>query len=168
MVGVVSSRYNSSGQQIRTPYTADDVDAIAAYCEALDECYLVPIDLVEGTSQIQLRVSPPKNGQRAALNWAAEHRLDGAVAQLGERRLGMAEATGSSPVSSIPARDRCQVVGAHQFRNLFGWYAERAAAGEEFLITRRGKAHVRLSPARERLPLETTARLSAPSDASDL
>src|SRR5919201_2796340 len=54
VVGVVSSRYNSSGQQIRTPYTADDVDAIAAYCEALDECYLVPIDLVEGTSQIQL------------------------------------------------------------------------------------------------------------------
>jgi prevent-host-death family protein len=31
---------------------------------------------------------------------------------------------------------------------------ERAAAGEEFLVTRRGKPYVRLLPARERLPLE--------------
>jgi prevent-host-death family protein len=38
-------------------------------------------------------------------------------------------------------------VGAHEFRNHFGWYMERAAAGEEILIKRRGKPHARLGPA---------------------
>ncbi len=57
----------------------------------------------------QARPSPqvkgPLNGQRAALNWAADHPL-GAVAQLGERRHGMAEARGSSPLSSTPSASR--------------------------------------------------------------
>jgi prevent-host-death family protein len=44
-------------------------------------------------------------------------------------------------------------VGAHEFRNLFGWYAERAAAGEEFLITRRGKPYVRLAAAHPQLAI---------------
>jgi len=46
-------------------------------------------------------------------------------------------------------------VGANDFRRLFGWYAERAAAGEEFLITRRGKPYVRLTPAQPQLPVGT-------------
>ncbi|TML79275.1 MAG: type II toxin-antitoxin system prevent-host-death family antitoxin [Actinobacteria bacterium] len=37
------------------------------------------------------------------------------------------------------------MVGAHEFRNRFGWYMERAAAGEEIVVTRRGKPHLRLS-----------------------
>jgi prevent-host-death family protein len=37
-------------------------------------------------------------------------------------------------------------VGAHEFRNHFGYYMERAAAGEEILINRRGKPHARLGP----------------------
>jgi prevent-host-death family protein len=45
------------------------------------------------------------------------------------------------------------VVGAHEFRNHFGYYMERAAAGEEVLVTRRGKPVVRLSPAQAPLPL---------------
>jgi prevent-host-death family protein len=52
-------------------------------------------------------------------------------------------------------------VGAHQFRNLFGWYAERAAAGEEFLITRRGKPYVRLAPAHPQLAI--AAKRDAPA-----
>jgi prevent-host-death family protein len=39
------------------------------------------------------------------------------------------------------------VIGAHEFRNRFGWYMERAAAGEPILITRRGKPHLRLPSA---------------------
>jgi prevent-host-death family protein len=35
-------------------------------------------------------------------------------------------------------------VGAHEFRNRFGWYMERAAAGEEIRVTRRGRPYVRL------------------------
>ena len=67
----------------------------------------------------------------------------------------MQEAVGSSPTSStLPVEPEQRVVGAHDFRNRFGWYMERAAAGEEFFVTRRGKPYVRLLPARERLPLE--------------
>ena len=44
-------------------------------------------------------------------------------------------------------------VGAHQFRNHFGWYMERTVAGEEFLVTRRGKPCVRLVPAHPQLPI---------------
>jgi prevent-host-death family protein len=39
-----------------------------------------------------------------------------------------------------------RTVGAHQFRNHFGYYMERAAAGEEILINRRGKPHACLGP----------------------
>jgi prevent-host-death family protein len=44
-------------------------------------------------------------------------------------------------------------VGAHGFRNHFGWYMERTVADEEFLVTRRGKPCVRLVPAHPRLPI---------------
>jgi prevent-host-death family protein len=44
-------------------------------------------------------------------------------------------------------------VGAHEFRERFGWYMERAAAGETFLITRRGKPYARLTPPHEQLDL---------------
>jgi prevent-host-death family protein len=37
-------------------------------------------------------------------------------------------------------------VGAHQFRNHFGLYMERAAAGAEILIRRRGQPYARLGP----------------------
>jgi antitoxin (DNA-binding transcriptional repressor) of toxin-antitoxin stability system len=137
--------YLSPRGYVRSTYGSDEIDAVAAYCRDLERCYLLPIHLVAGQYGIQLRLAPPKNSQRAALHWAADYQLHGAVAQLGERRRGTAEATGSSPVSSTP-REECEQVGAHQFRNLFGWYAERAAAGEEFLITHRGKPYVRLGP----------------------
>jgi prevent-host-death family protein len=70
----------------------------------------------------------------------------------------MAEATGSSPVSSTPkAGEGTEVVGAHDFRCLFGWYAQQAAGGHEILVTRRGKPYVRLLPARDQLDLDTSA-----------
>jgi prevent-host-death family protein len=60
---------------------------------------------------------------------------------------------GSSPTSSTNSDSPSeQCVGAHRFRNLFGWYMQRAAAGEEFFVTRRGKPYVRLVPAHAQLP----------------
>ena len=61
----------------------------------------------------------------------------------------MAEVRGSSPLSSTPQSDGDGgeiTVGAHQFRNHFGYWMERAAAGEEILITRRGRRYARLGP----------------------
>ena len=87
------------GGYLRTTYSADEVDALAAYCEPLERCYLLPISLIAGQNLIHLRLQPARNNQRALVNWAHEYEL-GAIAQLGERRHGMAEAVGSSPTSS--------------------------------------------------------------------
>jgi len=38
------------------------------------------------------------------------------------------------------------VVGAHEFRNHFGLYLEKAAGGGEILIERRGRPCARLVP----------------------
>ena len=133
---------------VRSTYLKGEIDAVAAYCEELDRCYLLPSELAVGTYAVQLRLVAPRNGQRAAVHSAPEYELPGAIAQLEERLSGTQKVAGSSPASSIslPA-DMAVVVGAHEFRNRFGWYMERAAAGEEFRVTRRDKPYVRLVPA---------------------
>jgi prevent-host-death family protein len=135
---------------IRAAYSKEEVDAIGVYCEAVNDCFLIPITEVAGRSSFQLRLNRARNGQRAALHFAEKYRL-GAVAQLEERRHGMAEVRGSSPLSSTPHREdehaSTEEVGAHLFRNRFGYYMERAAGGTEILIRRRGKPYARLVPA---------------------
>jgi prevent-host-death family protein len=144
----IGGSYLSARGYVRSTYRKDEIDLVGVYCGELDKCYLLPVSLIEGQHMIHLRVVPPKNGQRAALHWLADHDLRGAIAQLEERYLGMVEVAGSSPAGSTPPLDanRDVVVGAHEFRNRFGWYMERAAAGESFLVTRRGKPSMRLIP----------------------
>jgi hypothetical protein len=48
VVRLVSCRYTRGGRQIRTFYTSDEVDAVAAYCEELDQCYLLPMEMFDG------------------------------------------------------------------------------------------------------------------------
>jgi prevent-host-death family protein len=38
-------------------------------------------------------------------------------------------------------------VGAHEFRNRFGYYLERAAGGAEIAVSRHGRPYARLGPA---------------------
>jgi PD-(D/E)XK endonuclease len=76
-----------------------EVDAIAAYCPDLDDCYFVPIHDMNGRGFLHLRLAPARNNQQLGVTMAAKYRL-GAVAQLGERDTGSVEVTGSSPVSS--------------------------------------------------------------------
>ena len=123
---------------------------VAVYCGELDRCYLLPVDLVSGRGVLSLRLGQTRNKQRAALNWAAEYEFPGAVAQLEERVAGSDEVRGSSPLSStnrqVGVQPSSEEVGAHKFRNHFGYYMERAAAGTEILVSRRGKPYVRLGP----------------------
>jgi hypothetical protein len=93
------SRRRSHGL-VSTPYLQDEIDLLAAYCGDLERCYVLPADRIAGMYTIHLRLAPPRNGQRAALNFASEYEL-GAVAQWEERRYGIPEAGGSSPPSSI-------------------------------------------------------------------
>jgi prevent-host-death family protein len=152
---------------VRRSYSADEIDAVVAYCGDLDECYFLPIELIDGQRAIHLRLTPPKNGQRAAINIASDYEFTGAVAQWEERCRGTAEVTGSSPVSSIPPTKSSPVeVGAHVFRNHFGWYMQRAHAGEEILITRRGRPHARLGPPHPQLSAPSQPLASGNGDAS--
>jgi prevent-host-death family protein len=138
---------------VRSPYAPREIDLVAVYCGALDRCYLLPGALACGRTGIHLRVVPPRNSQRACINLASKFEFAGAVAQLGERRHGMAEARGSSPLSSTSSsgQNRVHDVGSNLFRNHFGYYLERAAAGDEIRISRHGRPYARLVPAQATL-----------------
>jgi prevent-host-death family protein len=144
-VRVGGSRHTPKGY-ITTTYSAEEIDAIAVYCGDLEETFLVPIEIAAGKRQLHLRLQAPRNAQRACINLAGDYQL-GAIAQLGERSAGSRKVGGSSPPSSTPPVEEASTVGAHQFRNHFGYWMERAAAGEEVLITRRGSRFARLGPA---------------------
>ena len=137
----LQSNYITPAGYVRNSYTRDEIDLVAVYCGELDQCYLLPSSLACGRTSAFLRLTPPRNGQRACINLASDFEFDGAIAQLEERCRGTAEAAGSSPASSTPpvATDH---VGAHEFRNHFGHYLERAAAGEEVRVSRRGRPYV--------------------------
>lgn len=89
-------RRTRDGYRITT-YSADDVDAIAAYCCDLDRSFLIPIELASCHPALALRTAPARNNQRRRINWADDfdfaarlRHYQGAVAQLGERRAGSA------------------------------------------------------------------------------
>jgi prevent-host-death family protein len=150
-VRLKSARYSPTRGYVVATYDRSEIDAVAVYCGDLGRCYLLPIDLVAGCGVICLRLRRTRNNQRAALNWAAEYEFRGAVAQLAERVDGIDEAGGSNPPSSTnhgpSSASTSEEVGAHEFRNHFGYYMERAAAGTEILVSRRGKPYARLSAA---------------------
>ncbi len=107
IVRCYSNRRNRDGL-LRRLYSADDVDAFAAYCAELDQCYFLPLADFAGRSSIQLRLAPTRNNQRANVNWAKDFEFaatlgphQGAIAQLGERVSGRDEVAGSSPAGSI-------------------------------------------------------------------
>jgi prevent-host-death family protein len=147
-VRFVTNRRGPSGF-IRTKYTAEEIDAVAAYCPELDECFYIPMEEIDGRSAMYLRLTATRNGQKAALNLAADFRL-GAVAQLEVAPAWHAGGRGfeSHQLHSSPSD---QTVPVNDYRAKCGWYMERAAGGEEFLITKRGKPYARLSPPFEQL-----------------
>ncbi len=141
------SRHTPLNGYVVGTYSASEVDAFGIYCEQTDGCYLVPIDRTDGCGTLTMRLRPARNGQRASVRFAADYEFQGAVAQLGERLSGTQKVVGSSPISSTKEPEPASpttTVGAHEFREHFGWYLERAAAGETINVTRRGKPNVQL------------------------
>ncbi len=159
-VNLVGYRLTSRGS-VRTKYSPDEIDAVAAYCHELNRVFFIPASEVTERAAVYLRIEEPKNGQRAALNWADDYSL-GAIAQLGERLRGTQEVAGSSPASSTPEEHADVVVGAHRFRNHFGYWMERAATGDEILITRRGRRYARLGPPDPQLATTDTSPVPEP------
>ena len=84
-VRVHSSRRITGGGHRRRSYTANEVDAVVAYCPENQHCYVLPISLIDGRRQVYLRLAPTKNHQCRLVHWAEQYELSGAIAQLGER-----------------------------------------------------------------------------------
>jgi hypothetical protein len=146
LINTSASRYSPQGY-VSSRYSDNEVDLFAVYCGALDRCFLLPISLCEDRHAIQLRLTPPRNNQRACINLADEYSFEGAIAQLGERRAGSAKVRGSSPLSSTPSEGVSRTpitVGSNPFRDRLGYWMDRVAAGDEVLVTRHGKPRLRL------------------------
>jgi hypothetical protein len=141
-----TSRHTPQGY-VRTTYDASEIDLFGVYCGDLDRCFLLPIERFAGQGWAHLRLTRARNNQVSCINLADDFDFEGAIAQLGERLHGMQEVVGSSPTSSINADQRELVIGCDQFRLRLGYWIDRVAAGEEVLLTRRGKPRIRLSPA---------------------
>ncbi len=144
IVKLAGSRCSPTGY-VRTKYAAHEVDLVGVYCGELDRCFLIPISLCAERAEIWLRLSGPRNNQRACINLASDFDFVGAIAQLGERVTGSHEVVGSSPTSSTSPSEPI-TIGANPFRDRFGYWMDRVAAGDEVIITRRGRPRIRLSP----------------------
>jgi prevent-host-death family protein len=131
---------------VRSTYSAAEIDAIAVYCGDADKCYLLPISDFAGKNVIHLRVGAARNNQRASVHWATDYEFPGAVAQLEERRHGMAEVRGSSPLSSTTEELAREGVGMDRFYARLAHYVRHAEEGGEVLVTRRGRPVARLVP----------------------
>jgi prevent-host-death family protein len=142
----LQSKYLTPSGYVQNSYTPEEIDLVAVYCGALDRCYLLPSSLACSRTSVLLRLTPPKNGQRACLNRAVDFELAGAVAQLDRATRWQRVGQGfESPQLHSPPPEAFQV-GAHEFRNHFGYYLEKAGEGHEVLVSRRGRPYVRLTP----------------------
>jgi PD-(D/E)XK endonuclease len=61
---------------VHCAYTADEVDAIAAYSAELRRGFYVPIDVLGTRSNLQLRLAPSLNNQHLRINWADDFALE--------------------------------------------------------------------------------------------
>jgi prevent-host-death family protein len=150
LVHLGASRLSPRGY-VRTTYSQQEVDVFGAYCGELDRCFLLPAERFAGTWAAQLRLTTPRNNQAACINLADDFDFVGAIAQLGERRHGMAEVVGSSPTSSTSA-PAALTIGSNPFRDRLGYWMDRAAAGDDIVVTRHGKPRIRLSSVVPRRP----------------
>ncbi len=142
-VRLLGNRFTPGGY-VRTKYLRGEIDAVAAYCAALDHCYLLPADLVTDRSTIQLRLAATKNGQEAGLHWASQYELSGVLAQVVENRHRIAGVRARAAAPLTEGED--VAVAAHDFRNRFGYYMELAEHGAEVSVTKYGRPCVRLVP----------------------
>lgn len=110
--GVVSVRLYTSRRakegMVSRRYADGELDAFAAFCADTDACYLLPAEEFVAFRQAHLRLAPPRNNQLLGIRWARQYafgatlsRLNGPIAQLGERLAGSQKVAGSSPAGSI-------------------------------------------------------------------
>jgi antitoxin (DNA-binding transcriptional repressor) of toxin-antitoxin stability system len=134
---------------VRATYGPDEVDLFAVYCGDLDRSFLIPASVAAGRQHLHLRLTPSRNGQRSCINLADDFLFDGAVAQLARAPRWQRGGQGfESPQLHPSPQGAAVTVGADSFRIAFGRWLDRVAAGEDAVITRRGKPMIRVTAAR--------------------
>jgi len=73
-----TSRHTPRGY-LRSKYTAEEIDAIAAYSPDTDRCYLIPVEETEGHVTLSLRLTPTRNNQAERVRWAHDYELAGSL-----------------------------------------------------------------------------------------
>jgi PD-(D/E)XK endonuclease len=148
IVPLRTSRCTPSGH-VRTTYNDGEIDLFAVYCGDLDRSFLLPASQFAGRQRINIRLTPSRNGQQACINLADDFTFDGAVAQLARARHWQCRGRGfeSPQLHSSFDSEGAAIVGADSFRVSLGYWLDRVAAGQDAVVTRRGKPMIRLSPA---------------------
>jgi hypothetical protein len=101
-----TSRRNRAGL-VNRRYEPGEFDVFGLYCPDGDRCYLLPADDFVAYRQVSLRLTPSRNNQLLKIRWARDYefgatlsRLQGPIAQLGERSDGIRKVVGSIPTGS--------------------------------------------------------------------
>lgn len=81
VVRMYSTRRTAEGLR-RRGYAPGEIDALAAYCPQLDQCFYLPLERLTARLQIQLRRAPSRNNQAAGINWAADFAFEGLHSRL--------------------------------------------------------------------------------------
>lgn len=159
MVRIGTCRCTPHGY-IRRTYSEHEVDLLAVYCGELDRCFLLPRQLMVTRTFVSLRLTAPRNGQRACINLADDFTFDGAVAQLARALDRQSRGRGfESPQLHSNPQDAAVSIGADSCRDSLGYWLDRVAASQDVVVSRRGKPMARLTaaaPAPE-LPVPTVA-----------
>lgn len=139
---------------VRRTYSEGEVDLFAVYCGDLDRSFLLPAAQFATRQHLSLRLTPSRNGQQSCINLADEFTFSGAVAQLARamrwQRIGQGFESPQLHLSegrdpSPPAAGNSPVaINADTFRNRLGHWVDRVAAGEHLVVSRRGKAVMRI------------------------
>lgn len=164
IVALATSRCTPRGH-IRSTYAEHEVDLFAVYCGKLDRCFLLPAGLLVNKTVVYLRLTAARNGQRACINLADDFTFDGAVAQLARATRWQRVGQGfESPQlhSFSDSRSESVTIGAEAFRESLGFWLDQVAAGEEVVVTRRGKPMVRMTTMGPASPPPPSAPATAP------
>lgn len=152
LVRLGGNRCTSRGY-VRTTYSRGEIDLFAVYSGELDRCFLLPSSLCVGRTAVHLRLTPPRNNQRACINLAENFAFEGAVAQLARARDWQSRGRGfeSPQLHSYETGTEALTIGSELFGQQTGYWMQRAAQGEEITVTFRGRPRVCLVPISQRL-----------------
>jgi hypothetical protein len=87
VVRLATCRYTPGGY-LRSSYTSEEIDAVAAYSPELGSSYLIPIGDISGRTSVSLRLQPTRNHQARGVKWAEGYKLESVLRAFRAARSG--------------------------------------------------------------------------------